>query len=336
MLDPFGTLSEAGFSQQGDLITAGEDHWTPQLIASLDWLRVAELVRAIAVHSGCELARSVVLQDGSVAFAMIEHPMTAHPQRALVKIAGWNEWGASPTSVMHFAREVLTANNARGILIAPGGFTASAALAAQEHRIEMVDAAGLHQVLLSLTAERSDFFFTIATAGICTTPTCPVCLQKLSRVESVSHKELPECRVFKGSGLIAEPVQAARVEVAAKTEVTFLYEVKAREIIISGDAVGDFVCEGPVTLMPGGTLSGTVAARSLNVRDGGELLGKFRILDGPPQSFITEVRRWQWLCRSDRRKPECEKVVFEPHNEQKSRHLRSGAEIISWRVGSQR
>ena len=71
MLDPFGTLSEAGFSQQGDLITAGEDHWTPELIASLDWLRVAELVRAIAAHSGCELARSVVLQDGSVAFAMI-------------------------------------------------------------------------------------------------------------------------------------------------------------------------------------------------------------------------------------------------------------------------
>lgn len=317
MLDPFVTLSEAGFSQQGDLITAGEDHWTPELIASLDWLRVAELVRAIAAHSGCELARSVVLQDGSVAFAMIEHPTTMHPQRALVKIAGWNEWGASPLSVMHFAREVLTANNARGILIAPGGFTAAAALAAQEHRIEMVDAAGLHQVLLSLPAERSDFFFTLATAGNCTTPTCPVCLQKLSRVESVTRRELPEYRVFQESGLIAEPVQAGRVEVAAKTEVTFLYEVKAREIIISGDAVGDFVCEGPVTLMPGGTLSGTVSARSVNVRDGGELRGKFRILDGPPQSFVTEVRRWQWLCRSDRRKEECDKVIFEPHNDPK-------------------
>lgn len=324
MLDPFVTLSEAGFSQQGDLITAGDDHWTPELIASLDWLRVAELVRAIAAHSGCELARSVVLQDGSVAFAMIEHPATVHPQRALVKIAGWNEWGASPTSVMHFAREVLTANKARGVLIVPGGFTAAAFLAAQEHRIEMVDAAGLHQVLLNLPSERSDFFFTIATAGDCTTPTCPVCLQKLSRVESVSREELPECRIFQESGLIAEPVQVGRVEVAAKTEVTFLYEVKAREIIISGDAVGDFVCEGTVTLMPGGTLSGSVAARSVNVRDGGELLGKFRILDGPPQSFVTEVRRWQWLCRSERSKPECNKVIFEPHSEQKKTKSAAG------------
>jgi cytoskeletal protein CcmA (bactofilin family) len=89
--------------------------------------------------------------------------------------------------------------------------------------------------------------------------------------------------------------------------------VKAREIVISGDAFGDFVCEGPVTLMPGGTLSGSVVARSLKVHDGAELLGIFRILSGPPQSFITEIRRWHWLCRSDQRKVDCERVIFEPH-----------------------
>jgi hypothetical protein len=313
MLDPFVTLAEAGFSQQGELITAAGDHWSQELIVSLDWLRIAELVRAIASHSGCELARSVVLEDGSVVFAMIERPTTAHPQRALVKIAGWNEWGATPTSVMHFAREILTANKARGILVSPGGFTPAALLAAQEHRIETVDASALYAVLQGLPAERSDFFFTIATAGDCSTPTCPVCLQKLSRVESVAQSDIPDCRVFEESCLIAEPVHAQRVEVAARTEATFLHEVKAREIVISGDAFGDFLCEGPVTLMPGGTLSGSVAARSLKVHDGAELLGSFRILSGPPQSFITEIRRWHWLCRSDRRKAECERVLFEPH-----------------------
>lgn len=325
MLDPFVTLAEAGFSQQGELITAGPetDHWTPELIASLDWMRMAELVRALAAHGGCELARSMVLEDGSVAFAMIERPTTAHPQRALVKITSWNEWGATPANVMQFAREVLTANKTRGILIAPGGFTPAALLAAQEHRIETVDAAGLYQVLQSLPAERSDFFFTIATAGDRTTPTCPVCLQKLSKVESVSRTELPESRVFEESGLIADHVQANCVEVAAGTEVTFLHEVKAREIVIAGDATGDFVCEGPVTLLPGGTLNGSVAARSVNVRDGGELLGKFRILSGPPQSFITEIRRWHWLCRSDRRKQECERVSFEPHGDHSSAKLAS-------------
>ncbi len=317
MLDPFSKLAEAGFSQQGGLITSGPEaeHWTPELIASLDWMRVAELVRAIAVHGGCELARSMVMEDGSVMFAMMERPLTPHPQRALVKITGWNEWGAMPEAVMHFAREVRTAQNARGVLISPGGFTPAALMAAQEHRIEAVDAAALHQVLLSLPAERSDFFFNIATAGDCTTPTCPVCLQKLSKIESVTRTELPELREITQSGLVADQVHARRVVVPPGTEITFLHEVRAQQIEISGDATGDFVCEGPVTLLPGGTLSGTVAARSMKVEDGGELRGKFRILQGPPSSFVTEIRRWQWFCRSERAKPECARVVFEPHGE---------------------
>lgn len=325
MLDPFAKLAEAGFSQRGGPISAGQvtEHWTPELIASLDWMRVSELVRAIAAHGGCELARSMVLEDGSVMFAMIEQPLTPHPQRALVKIAAWNEWGATPEAVMQFAREVRTAQKARGIMISPGGFTASAMLAAQEHRIEAVDAAGLHQVLLSLPAERSDFFFTIATAGDCRTPTCPVCLQKLSRVESVTRTDLPEVRVFKDAGLIAEHVQARRVIVAPFTEVTFLHEVKAGEIQIAGNATGDFLCEGPVTLISGGTLNGTVAARSMNVEDGGELRGSFRILQGEPQSFVATIRHWQWLCRSGRARPECARIAFEPHGDQSSARLES-------------
>ncbi|GEP44842.1 bactofilin family protein [Brevifollis gellanilyticus] len=319
MLDPFSKLAEAGFSQQGGLITSGaeEEHWTPELIASLDWMRVAELVRAIAAHGGCELARSIVLEDGSVMFAMMEQPMTAHPQRALVKISAWNEWGAMPEAVIHFAQEVRTAQNARGVLIAPGGFTPAALMAAQEYRIEAVDAATLHQVLLTLPSERSDFFFNIATSGDYTTPTCPVCLQKLSKVESVTRTELPELREICESGLVADHVHARRVVVPTGTEITFLHAVRAQEIQIAGDVTGDFICEGPVTLLPGGTLTGTVAARSVNVEDGGELRGKFRILQGPPESFVTEIRRWQWSCRSVRTRPECQRVVFDPHGESK-------------------
>jgi cytoskeletal protein CcmA (bactofilin family) len=319
MLDPFSKLAEAGFSQQGGLITSGPEteHWTPELIAGLDWMRVAELVRAIAAHSGCELARSMVLEDGAVMFAMIEQPMTAHPQRALVKITGWNEWGTMPEGVMRFAREVRTAQNARGVLISPGGFTPAALMAAQEHRIEAVDANALHQVLQGLPSERSDFFFDIATAGDYATPTCPVCLQKLSKVESVTRAELPELREINQSGLVADHVHARRVVVLPHTEITFLHEVRAHEIQIAGDVTGDFVCEGTVTLLSGGTLSGSVAARSVQVEDGGELRGKFRILQGPPKSFVSEVRRWQWFCRGERAKPECAKVVFEPHGEGK-------------------
>jgi len=313
MLDPFVTLAEAGFSQRGGLVTAGPDVWSAELIARLDWMRLAELVRAIAAHSGCELARSLVLEDGAVVFGMIERPTTAHPQRALVKIAGWNEWGATPASVQHFAGEVRTAKNARGILIAPAGFSPAALMAAQEQRIETVDAAALHGVLQMLPAERSDFFFTIATAGDCTAPTCPVCLEKLERVESGQFEETPPARVFAQDGLVADPVVGQRVEVAAGCEVTFLHEVRARDIRIAGHACGDFVCEGLVTLLAGGTLTGTVAARSLDVHQGGELRGQFRILDGAPRSFAPAVRRWHWRCRSVKTQAGCSRVVFEPH-----------------------
>jgi hypothetical protein len=40
--------------------------------------------------------------------------------------------------------------------------------------------------------------------------------------------------------------------------------------------------EGTTRGLPGGTLNGTVAARSVNVQEGGEMLGKFRIRSGAP------------------------------------------------------
>lgn len=313
MLDPFTTLAEAGFSQRGVYaVGPAVDQWSPGLIARLDWLRVAELARAIAEHHGCELARSCVLEDGTVLFGMIEQPTTAHPQRALVRIANWNEWGATAETVLRFGREVRSAKDARGVLIAPGGFSRAALMAAQEHRVEAVDAEGLYKVLLSLPSERSDFFFAIATAGDFTTPTCPICLNKLVRFEFGSA-EPPSSRIFFQSGLTADHVNCGILEVAPGCEVTFLHEVRAQEIRISGHANGNFVCDGRLILQPGGMLSGTVAARSVDVREGGELRGQFRILEGTLQPFVSEVERWQWRCQNTSGKPACADILFEPH-----------------------
>ncbi len=331
MLDPFVTFQEAGFSQREDLAVAGSggEYWSPELIEKLDWVRLAELARAIAAHHGCELAGSTVLSDGSVAFGMIENPRSAHPQRALVKITGWNERGATPTTILDFAREVSTARKTRGVLIAPLGFTPAALLAAQEHRIESIDATTLCSVLMGLPSERSDLFFVIATAGDYTIPTCPICLTKLSRVEenrqNESHSLMPVRRIEE-SGLVAEPIHCHGLEVPSGVEAQFLHEVKAREIRIHGHAFGDFICDGPLILEPGGTLTGTVAARSLKVQDGGELRGQFRILEGDLKPFVTTQARWQWRCRNPNAKPACSQVVFEPHSELESRRHKTASE----------
>lgn len=315
MRAPLTTLTETGFSQRGGEAAGVEGCWTPELIAGLDWMRLVELARALATHSGCELAGSRVLADGSVAFGMIEQPKTAHPQRALVKLAAWNEWGATAETVALFAGEVATARQTRGVLIAPGGFSPAALQVAQQHRIEVVDAAGLHAVLMALPAERSDFLFTIATAGDGSRPTCPVCLRKLERVESAGAGKTPSIRVMSEQGLVAEAVVCDLLDVAPGAELTFLYEVRAGAMRIAGHAEGDFVCEGTVTIEPGGTLDGKVAARAIQVREGGELRGQFRILEGTPESFTRGVTRWHWACRSTVQKADCSAVRFDPHGD---------------------
>lgn len=316
MLEPFSALKEAGFSLEGegDSLPPG---WSPELINQLDWLRLAELARAIAANAGCELGGSRVMEDGSVLFAMFEQPRSAQPKRALVKIVAWNQWSATPQVVENFVSEVQSARNARGVLIAPGGFTPAASHAAAEHQIEPVDAARLCDTLKRLPEERSDFFHGITTAGDFSTPTCPVCLKKMKRQQQTSAAETRPLHsefVFQSSAIVAEQVVCRRLEIAPKIEVQFLHEVRAQEIIVNGHATGDFVCDGRLTLGSGATLTGSVAARAVDVKDGGELIGQARIIEGDLQPVKPMRRRWMWTCQNPIGKPNCARVVFDPHD----------------------
>ncbi len=310
MLHPFVTLKEAGFAQKPGRAADWVTGWSPELIARLDWARLSELARSLATEAACELAGSRVMPDGAVLFGMLEEPKSSQPRRAMVKIAPWNEWGATPETVRRFADEVRTARDTRGILIAPAGFNPAALRTAQELRIEAVDAVALDSALRALPGDKSEFLLAMTATGDFSTPSCPVCVRKLMRVEQETLA-LPS-RVIDTVGLVADFVLCDRLEIARGCDATFLHEVRARSISVSGQATGDFVCEGPVTLEAGGTLSGTVAARSLNVRDGGELLGQFRILDGELGSFVKPAVRWHWRCEGVENK-KCAAVVFEPH-----------------------
>ncbi len=315
MLEPFSALKEAGFSSVGEAeeLPLG---WSPELIASLDWLRLAELARAVAANAGCELGGSQVFEDGSVLFAMIEQPKSAEPKRALVRLVAWNEWSATPQMVEAFAHDLRSARDARGVMIAPGGFTPAASHAAAEHQIEPVDAARLCNTLKMLPPDRSDFFHVITTAGEFQTPTCPVCLKKMSLDPQTSAAETRPVHsefIFQSSAIVAEPVVCRRLEIMPDVEVQFLHEVRAGEIVVRGHATGDFVCEGRLTLGSRATLAGSVAARAVDVQEGGELLGEARIIEGDLQPIKPVRRRWLWSCHNPVGKPNCARVVFEPH-----------------------
>lgn len=306
-----------GFSLRGDA-ERGVEGWSPDLIAGLDWLRLGELLRAIAANAGCELGPSRVQLDGSVQFAMLEAPKSLHERRALVKLVGWREWGATPETVQAFINELERIREpTRGVLVAPDGFSAAAKNRAHNVGIEAIDAAQLHQILTRLPAEQADFFYTVTTAGYCKVPTCPVCLRKLSRMEQQTTRAMrsvPGEMVFQTSTLVPDPVACGRLEIMHDCEVTFLHEVRAKEMIVRGHVSGDFICEGLVTLQRGATLSGTLAARSVDVQDGAEIIGQFRILDGVTDALTQLEPTWFWRCLNSSGKTHCRSVLFEPHS----------------------
>lgn len=298
------------------LVSARE--WNPEAVAALDWYRLAELLRAIAVNAGCQLGPSRVNPDGSVQFAMLGVPDAADPQRSLVKLSAWNQWGATPDSVSQFAWEVRRIRErTHGILVAPGGATPAAETRASELGIEIVDVTKLCRTLHSLHPEQANFFHELTLNGDFSTPTCPVCLHKLTKVQQTAASGVmrrPAELTYQVSTVVPEPVDCDRLEVMGGCEVTFLQEVRARsEVVVYGHVSGDFICLGSLTLMPGSSLTGTVAAKGFDVRDGASFQGQSRIIDSVRDPITLLQPTWFWRCQNPAGTNECRSVVFEPH-----------------------
>ena len=115
------------------------------------------------------------------------------------------------------------------------------------------------------------------------------------------------------SDIVGGLVRARRIEVLPFCEIQFLQEVRTGDLIVHGVVAGDFVCEGSVVLHPGAMLRGSVAAHSVVVRPGADMLGETRILHGKLESFGRTTSTWQWRCQSPKPKADCESVVFLQH-----------------------
>jgi hypothetical protein len=255
----------------------GVETWSPELIASLDWLRLGELMRGISVHAGYDLGPSRVNLDGSVQFAMQHETPTTNLKRQLVKLTAWNQWGASPETLQQFVDELGRMREpCQGILVAPDGFSPAAKAHARQLGIETVDTAQVFATLCAMPPEQVDFFHTITT-------------------------------------VMPDPVACGRLEIMPDCEVTFLHEIRTQELIVRGHVSGDFICQGSVTLEPGSTLTGSVAARSINVRDGAELRVQLRIVEGVSEAIAPISTTRFWRCLNDSAKDACRSVVFQPH-----------------------
>jgi Polymer-forming cytoskeletal/Restriction endonuclease len=286
--------------------------WSPALVVALDWRLLLELVREVLTHHGYELIGTRTLMDAAVVQAMVEHPGTAQARRVLIQSASWNEWAGSSEALSRFCQELNAVAGARGLYIAPAGFTDSARLLAQEKSLELVDAQQLSAALQSLPPPVSQRLLAKAFHPQARTPSCPLCLEKMQRVPK-HHSSLEEDLSLSSSGLVAEPMLARCLHVAEGAEITFLQPVFAKEMRISGCVTGDFTCDGPLRLLPGGELHGQVAARSMDVAEGASLHGSFRPLAGNLQPPTSEDQPWHWLCSQRAQRPPCQPLCFQPH-----------------------
>ena len=291
--------------------------WSPELISSLDWRRIAEITRAMAQNAGYELSGTSIDLEAGCEFTM-SCGFLRRKQDTIVRLAQWNQWMASSACLDRFAQTLQSLKNTTGIFVAPGGFAPAARHLAQMAHIELVDAESLAAKLNSLPSEHSDFFFDIGTAGNASTPSCPSCLTSLTQNYDVSKAvigdflSLPDI-TYRQSDIVAEPVAARRLEVLQHCEVRFLREVHAQDIVVHGMADGDFVCEGTLLLNPGGIVHGSVAARSVLVRPGGALHGETRILDGSLEPRFAPPGVCTWKCANPYPKQRCKSVRLLPH-----------------------
>jgi hypothetical protein len=304
MLNALDRLKELGLEEPG---RAGATLVMDRL-GELDWARLADLMRGLVVEAGCELTGTQVQADASVLFGMIEHPGTERKQRVLVKLAAWNDWGAQAEHVERFAAEVRAAREARGILVAPAGFSPGAREAAGRHRIEMVDGEALQEALGRLPAERRAFLWEVASSGDAWRPGCPMCLGKLSPVQSSAMEavEAEEERMLFKDTIVAEAVYCRRLRVVRGVEVQFLQGVRAQQMEIEGT-----VCEGMLHLLPTAVVHGVVAAKGIRVEDGAQLLADVTVLQAALAPVTRASLTWQWRCLSG--SAVCAGVALEPH-----------------------
>lgn len=297
--------------------------WTADLLLSLDWCRIVELARAMALFGGFELGSTTVRMDGAADFTMTRGK-GSQAQRYRVRLAEWNQWQATVVGVEEFAQTLKKEKqrSTRGVLLAPGGFSASALHLARQCQIETVDADILAARLNELPETHSVFFYETGTLGDYGTPTCPACMKRMELLPEPRPQTpgrvsaLPDLS-YRTSDIVAEVVAARRIEIHRNCEVYFLREVHARDVIVHGHAVGNFVCDGCLLLNPGSVVEGTVAARSVMVRPGAVLNGETRILQSAPESLAQEAPSVAWRCANRsvnaKLRAKCEQVVFRVH-----------------------
>jgi restriction system protein len=143
-------------------------------LRTIDWFQFEKLVE----RTYAKLNYHVTRQGGANPDGGIDLILEQNGQRIAVQCKQWKAWNVGVKEVREFLGALKHAQIDQGIFITLKGFTGPAKLLAEQHRIEIIDEAGLTELL-----ERTNAHFDPATLAILRDEQkyCPKCESKMVR-----------------------------------------------------------------------------------------------------------------------------------------------------------
>mgnify|MGYP000226282083 CR=1 FL=1 len=272
--------------------------WSLDLLNQLDWHGFQELVSRLLQRSGYLPEVAWTRPDGGTALTLM-HPARSNRLEAIVQCPPWQHHEIDAVMIRDLQQLVVREGAQRGIYMTPGTFTAEARAFARLKPLELVDGSDLLLSFQRLPDEERTELLRMITVGPFMVPSCPSCLRKMELIEDAAAASGQRERdlVYKSSTSEASVVDCRSLTLRKKADVVFLKGVTAGAMTVHGKATGNIVVNGRLHVAAGGSVSGLVSARAIQLDPGGTLEAEARILNESEIAHFQPLPTQQiWRC----------------------------------------
>jgi hypothetical protein len=272
--------------------------WILDLVSRLDWLGFQELVSHLLQRSGYLPEVAWTRPDGGTALTLM-HPARSNRLEAIVQCPPWQSHEIDAAMLRDLHQVVVREGAQRGIYLTPGTFTAEARAFARLKPLELVDGSDLVLSFQRLPDEERTELLRMITAVPYSVPSCPSCLRKMERIEdaAAASRQRERDLVYKISSSESSVVDCRSLTLRKKADVVFLKGLTAGAMTVHGKATGNIVVNGRLHVAAGGSVSGLVSARAIQLDPGGTLEAEARILNESEIAHFQPLPPQQvWRC----------------------------------------
>jgi len=272
--------------------------WSLDLLSGLDWYGFQELAGRLLQRSGDLPEVAWIRPDGGTALTLMPRARSNRLE-AIVQCPPWQYHEINAVMLRDLHQVVGRERAQRGIYMTPGTFTAEARSFARLKPLELVDGNDFLRSLQRLPEEARTELLRIVTAGPYAVPSCPSCLRKMELIEDAAAASGQRERdlIYKTSTSEINEVECRSLTLRKKADVIFLKGVTAGAMTVHGKATGNIVVNGRLHVSAGGSVSGLVSARAIQLDPGGTLEAEARILNESEIAHFQPLPTQQvWRC----------------------------------------